>query len=141
MTRSKSHGEHFWEDRSQKHSCGQLPEGGEGASQGRDEGDRRQGQRKYSRALTLALPGPSGLPFASSCEASKKLVAQVFFTGTGVVSEAASASSEGRPLATTADKESVWAELSAMYDDGSGYGNMSQAAHGLQTAFQAEQAG
>ena len=28
-----------------------------------------------------------------------------------------------------------------MYDDGSGYGNMSQAAHGLQTAFQAEQAG
>lgn len=46
-----------------------------------------------------------------------------------------------RPAATAADKEAVWAELMAMYDDGSGYGGLSQEAHGLQTAFQAEQAG
>lgn len=44
-----------------------------------------------------------------------------------------------RPLATQADKESVWAELVEMFSDGgSGEGG---AAHGLQTAYQAEQAG
>ena len=48
---------------------------------------------------------------------------------------------DSRPLAKQADKESVWAELVEMYNDGSGYGEMSQEAHGLQTAAQAEQAG
>ena len=47
----------------------------------------------------------------------------------------------GRAPATQADKESVWAELVEMFDDGSSYGTSSQMAHGLQTAFQAEQAG
>jgi|EP01043_Picozoa_sp_COSAG02_P062835 predicted HD phosphohydrolase len=43
-----------------------------------------------------------------------------------------------RPLATLADKESVWAELVEMFKGGSGEGG---SAHGLQTAYQAEQAG
>ena len=65
--------------------------------------------------------------------------ANQFFTGTGVVAEAAAAVSETRPIATQADKENVWAELMAMFNDGdSGEGGQ---AHGLQTAYQAELAG
>ena len=65
--------------------------------------------------------------------------ANQFFAGTGVVAEASSGLSKSRPIATQEDKENVWAELVAMFNDGdTGEGGQ---AHGLQTAYQAELAG
>jgi predicted HD phosphohydrolase len=46
-----------------------------------------------------------------------------------------------RELATDADREKLWAELLSFYADNASYGVLSQTAHGLQTAFKAEQAG